>query len=159
MDYAFKGVGRHCAATETELVPGAPFRSALVQRDGRLERLDYCEAGWPGPPEGCIGHWRGVVPVPQLKPRPLDADALLEFFESLREDLNPMQEKLRYLIALLLVQRRRLSIVGTRRDDDGECLELHGSGGEGPFVVKSVTLSDDETAQLQRELTAQLASL
>lgn len=159
MDYHLKPVGKTCAATGKELSPGSECHSALVEREGRFVRLDYSEEGWTGPPEGAIGHWRCVVPEPQeSKAQPLDPDALMRYFEQLYEDGNPAQEKFCYVLALLLLQKRRLQIEGSRTDGDVEYLQLIGHQGQGPFEVRDHHLSDEEIEQLQRDLNQHLVT-
>lgn len=159
MDYQLKPLGRTCAATGEDLVPGTLCHCVVVDRDGELVRLDFCEQGWSGPPEGTIGHWRCLVPEPATpRPRTVDPEELMQYFEQLCEDGNPIQEKFRYVIALLLLQKRRLRLDGSRLDGEIEYLQLVGSHGEGPFAVRDQDLQPDEVEALQRELNAQLAA-
>lgn len=142
------------------MVPGTRVHSVLVDRGHEQVRLDFSEAAWTGPPEGTIGHWRCLVPEPAASgPKPIDAEALFRFFEDTAEDHNPIQEKFRYVVALLLLQKRRLILDGSRRDGEIEYLELVGSRSEGPFEVRDQHLSPEEIQQLQSELNAHLASL
>ncbi len=157
MDYRVKPIGKICAATGEPLEPNATVQSVLVERDGETVRLDYSEEGWDGPPEGTIGQWRAVVPPPaDDKPKPLDVETLLEHFQQLLEDANPAQAQMCYVMALLLLQKRRLSLDGSRLDGDIAYLELSGSRGEGPFEVRDQQLSADEITALQAHLTEQL---
>ncbi len=157
MDYYVKPIGKVCAATGEPLTPGAVVYSVLVERDGESLRLDYQPAAWNGPPLGTIGQWRAVVPQPESKkPKQLDPNSLLEHFQSLLEDVNPVQQKLCYVMALLLLQKRRLSLDGTRLDGDIAYLQLTGSRGEGPFEVRDQQLSAQEVASLQSHLTTEI---
>lgn len=157
MDYQLKPLGRICAATGEDLVPGTLCHSVVVERDGELTRLDFSEAGWAGPPEGTIGHWRCLVPEPAAaKPRTVDPEELMQYFEQLCEDGNPVQETFRYVVALLLLQKRRLRLDGSRQDGEIEYLQFVGSHGEGPFEVRDQDLQPDEVEALQGELNAQL---
>lgn len=159
MDYHLKPIGKTCATTGEQLLPGTTCHSALVERNGELVRLDYSEEGWAGPPADSIGHWRSVVPEPsQMNVKPLDADALMRYFEQLSEDPNPTQERFRYVLALLLLQKRRLKIDGSRRDGDIEYLQLSGTRGEAPVEVRDHHLADDEIKQIQQALDTQLAA-
>jgi hypothetical protein len=157
MDYHIKPIGKTCAATGDELVPGSRCYSVLVEQDGQRIRLDFSEGGWNGPPEGTIGFWRAIVPEEQAKAPSFDSDAMLRCFEQMSEGTNIAQEKLKYVLALLLLQKRRLKIEGSRQDGEIEYLEVIGSQGEGPFEVRDHHLEDDEIKQLQAELNAYLA--
>jgi len=160
MDYHLKPVGKTCAATGEVLTPGSTCYSALVDEAGELVRMDYSADGWNGPPAAAIAHWRSQVPEAGAnKTRPLDPDALLQFFEQLCEDANPAQEKFAYVISLLLLQKRKLRIDGSRRDGDIEYLTFLGSQGEGPFEVRDQRLSEEEIAGLQNELNMHLAGV
>ncbi len=153
MDYQLKSVGKTCVRTGTELRPGDACYSALVERANAWVRLDFSPAAWNGPPEGAIGYWKTIVPQPgEAKHRTLDPDSLLRQFEQLCEEANPARETFRYVLALLLVQRRRLRIEGTRSDGEAAFLQLAGLAGEGPFEVREQNLDASEIEAIQREL-------
>lgn len=157
MDYHLKPMGKTCAVTGEALVSGSVCYSVLLERDGKEIRLDYSEAGWTGPPEGWKGYWQSIVPEAEAtRVKPLDADALMSYFEQLSEDANPAQEKFRFVLALLLLQKRRLKIDGSRQDGDIEYLQLIGSQSEGPYEVRDQQLEDAEIEQLQSALNAHL---
>ncbi len=157
MDYHVKPIGKVCAATGKPLTPGAVVYSVLAERAGETVRLDYEPTAWTGPPAGTIGLWRAVVPRPENdRPKQLDPNNLLEHFQLLLEDANPAQQKLCYVMALLLLQKRRLSLDGTRLDADIAYLQLTGSRGEGPFEIRDQQLSANEIASLQSHLFAEI---
>ena len=157
MNYQVKPIGTLCEATGEKLIPGSACHSVLLEREGKVIRLDYAEESWTGAPESCIASWRTIVPAADdSKPRPLDPDALFRCFEQMTEDANPAQEKLRYVLALLLTQKRRLKIDHTRQTDENDILELIGSQGEGPFEVQDQDLTADEMQQLQTDLNGQM---
>ncbi len=159
MDYHLKSIGKTCAETGEELSPGSLCYSALVEKGERYERLDFSEAGWSGPPEDAIGYWKTIIPDNQsTKAAPLDADALMNYFEQLCEDANPVQEKFAYVLSLLLLQKRRLKIDGPRVDGDIEYLIFVGARGEGPFEIRDQNLSEEEIIQLQASLNQHLTS-
>jgi hypothetical protein len=153
MDYQLKPLGKTCSQTGKPLEPGEACYSAVVEKGNEWVRLDFSASAWAGPPEGALGFWKATVPArDQTGRRALDADALLRLFEQLSEDGNPGREKFRYVLALLLVQRRRLRITQTRSDAAGAVLELTGLQGEGPFEVRDQQLAESEVAALQQEL-------
>lgn len=157
MDYHLRPLGKTCAATGRELSPGSRCHSVLVERDGGFVRLDYSQEGWKGLPEGSVGHWLIDVPRSAVqKPKTLDTDALMRSFEQMCEDESPSNEKYRYLLSLLLLQKRKLQITGSRDEDGVTYLELSGLHGEGPWELRDQKLAESEIEQLQHELNAQL---
>jgi hypothetical protein len=167
MEYHLKPIGKVCAATANELVPGTVCHSVVVGGDededggggGGMIRLDFSEEGWSGPPEGTIGYWKSIVPdSTKPKNKPLDPDALMNYFEQIYEDANPAQEKFGYVLSLMLLQKRRLRLDGSRYEGETEYLELSGSRGEGPFTVRNSNLSDDEIVEFQSSLNSHLDS-
>jgi hypothetical protein len=157
VDYHLKPVGRVCAATERPLVRGETCHSVLIERDGEIARLDFSEEGWTGSPDGAIADWLTVVPDFAAKPKTVDTESLMRYFEQLCEEANPAHEQLRYVLALLLLQKRRLRLEGSRTDEDGnDFLEFIGSKSEGPFEVQDSDLTEEEIVSLQATLNAQL---
>jgi hypothetical protein len=131
----------------------------LVERGGELLRFDYSPDGWKGSPEGAIGEWTCVVPAPAaVRKEPLDTNALFRCFEQLSEEGRPDREGLRYVLALLLVKKRRLRLDGSRADGPDEYLQLSGSRGEGAWEVRDMHPGDEDIQRWQRELNVYLAS-
>ncbi len=159
MDYRFKPINKTCAGTGQPLIPGSQCYSVLVEKNGIFERLDYSEEGWQGIPEGGIGCWRAQVPIPEEKrAETTDPETLMNYFEQIVENSNPHQEKICYVLALYLLQRRRLKLDGAEERDNVEYLQLSGSRGEGPFEVRDQQLPKDEISELQILLNQQLTT-
>ena len=159
IDYDIRPIGRKCAETGADLAPGTICHSVLIEQEGRLVRLDYSEDGWKGPPPGAVGVWECLVPAAaQARREPLDAEALLRCFEQLVDEGAADREGLRYVLALLLVKKRRLRIEGSHPGADGDYLQLAGTHGEGAWEVRDLQPTDEEIEQWQRELNAYLAS-
>ena len=157
MDYQLKPLGKTCSQTGKPFDPGDVCYSAVVEKGNEWVRVDFSAGAWTGPPEGSLGYWKLTVPPrDQMRRHALDPDALLRHFEQLSEDGSPAREKFRYVLALLLVQRRRLRITQTRSDADGAVLELTGVQGEGPFEVRDQQLAESEVAALQQEFETSL---
>ncbi len=153
MDYNIKPLGKNCSASGEPLTPGSTCYSVLVMDDGKLARVDFNADSWSGPPDNAIAHWRSAVPdAKEETVNPLDPDYLFEYFERLSEDTSERDQKMRYVLALLLVRKRRLQIDGTRQDGDESFLEFSGTRGEGHFEVRDPELSEDEIEQLQVQL-------
>ena len=74
------------------------------------------------------------------------------------EDANPAQQRLCYVVALLLMQKRRLQLERTRYDGEIAWLEFVGQRGEGPFEVRDQQLTGAEIAELQGTLSRHLGA-
>jgi hypothetical protein len=157
-EYQVRSIGKKCAVSGETLAPGAVCYSALVEQNGELTRLDYSAAHWKGPPQGAVGHWKLRVPLPvQNRKAPLDPAALISFFEQLTEEANPVHDRLRYVVALLLIQKRRFRLDGSRSIEGEEWIQVSGMHGEGAWEIRDYPLSEEEAQSLQQELNARLA--
>lgn len=157
MEYEFRPLGKKCTGTGADLVPGSMCHSVLVERLGGFERLDFSEAGWKGMPEGAVGSWKCQVPkAAEVRKKALDTATLFTHFEQMIEAANPAQENLRYILALYLLQKRKLKADGSRQQGDEEYLQFSGMDGEGPYEVRDPHLNEVEMQKLQQELNAYL---
>lgn len=159
MDYQVRPLGKNCFVTGQPLQPGTLCYSVLIDHDGALERRDISSAAWTGPPPGTIGVWQRVTPPPrEFKASQLDPHEMLAYFEQLVEEAQPAREKLVYVLALFLLQKRKLQLDGSRREDDVEYLQLRSADGSGTFEVRDQQLSGSEVTALQQELARSMAS-
>ena len=161
MEYHVRPMGKTCAATGDPFPPGAAVRSALVAGDdGRHVRLDFLLAEWSEPPAGTVGHWAAkAADAAPVDDAPLDADDLLNLLDALGDAAdagNDRQVRLRYVLALLLLEEKRVELAEDRETDEGRVLVLTGTGGEGPFEVRDLDLPADEIGGLEAGLPALL---
>ena len=159
MEYHFKPPSKTCATTGRPLVAGAVCHSVLMEKNGVLIRQDFSEEGWQGPPAGHVGYWKTLVPASHdPREQRLDPDTAFRYFEQLSEEASPTTERQRYVLALLLLQHRKLRLEGTRSDGDADVLELSGRHGEGTWQVPNLELTVPESQQIQAELKIHLAT-
>ncbi len=153
MDFNIRPVAKSCAKSGQAFRPGDTCWSVLFEKDGQLIRQDFSADSWSGPPAGAIGHWRCQVPISVNQGRPkLDADSLFDYFLQLTDSPNIVQQQYRYVLALLLLRKRRLILEEVVDVDDRPTMRLIGSGGEGPFDVPEEELSEDQIDRLQQQL-------
>ena len=153
MDFHFRTRAKACSVSGEPFAAGDICWSVLVHEDGKLARKDISNAAWEGPPEGCVGHWKTEIPhdVTSTKPK-LDADSLFDYFVQLSEQPNNTERDYQYVLALLLLRKRRLILDDTVEIDDRPTMRLIGSSGEGPFDVPEAELSDEQIDTLQQQL-------
>lgn len=153
VDFQIRVRSKVCAVTGEPFAPGAACWSVLEMEDGKLVRRDISAEAWEGPPEGCVGHWQTVIPAEAVAAqRKLDADSLFDYFVQLSEQPNNAERDYQYVLALLLMRKRRLILEDSLEIDDRPVMRLIGSAGEGPFDVPETELSDEQIQTLQDQL-------
>ncbi len=130
-EYKINRTTRRCSVGNRPLLPGEYYYSVVSEHDEEFRRVDIAADAWTGPPEGCIGHWKNRVPLPEDKKRELaPPEVLIDLLRSMEE--QPGQVKMRYLLALLLLRKRHLkpyedaSLIHaeTAETDDSEAKDL-----------------------------------
>jgi hypothetical protein len=153
-DYQIQASSRKCCVTNRALASGEKYYSVLVDREGKLVRLDYSVEAWQGPPEGFFSYWIGTVAVPETNRRrpPIDDEMLLDCFWRLDGQVEPGRIRFRYILALLLMRRRRLIFDETKQEVGQELLLLHcPKTGEKTQVINPC-LSVQEMESVQEEV-------
>lgn len=159
-----------CAATGEPLAPGDRIVSILVIEPGEgSHRLDAREAawsdGWRPPPRGesggeVVAIWRGVMPTPKDKAdaRPVDDEDLVALFDQIAEPQDEQAIELRYVLAWMLVRRRRLRLEGQRRGQL-RVRRVTATGGyidDAPIEVEDPGLDEDQLEQAMERVASLL---
>jgi hypothetical protein len=153
IDYQIQPNTRRCFLTGRDLKPGERYFSVLRDEGGQLVRHDYAAEVWQGPPEGAFSFWSGKVPASENNKRPrIDDEMLLECFNRLEDQNDPARLNFRYVVALLLMRRKRLKFDSARTEAGFEVLKLRDSRTGTEHEVMNPGLSDDEMASVQEEV-------
>lgn len=151
--YPIQSHTRVCAATGRSLEPGEKYFSALFDEAGQFIRKDFAASAWPGPPENAIAFWAGRVPELDQKRRlTFDDDLLMECFARLAEDVDPDRVRFRYVLALLLLRRKRLKFEDVRRDGGHEYMQLRCPRTGSAFEVLDPHMSEADMEVVQDEV-------
>ncbi len=156
-----------CAATGRAIEPGDEFMAALVEReDGAFERIDFAMDAWPDverPPQ-LFAFWRAVRAAPNAKNQPLlDASTIGDLFDQLAEATEPRRVAFRYVLALVLVRKRKLELL-KQRAASGEdppllLVRFRGTDKELPPIEVIDPEMDDETIIAISEQIQQIMAL
>jgi len=147
-----------CASTGASLQANLPAMAALCDReeDEGFDRLDYSIDAWEGGtrPDRLFSHWRYIVPEAGKKPDILIDDAVLvDLFERLASDERPQRIAFRYILALVLIRKRKLQLVGREESEDGEIWSLRFKGTDAePVQVKNPGIAEEEIQDLSEQL-------
>jgi hypothetical protein len=153
MDYHIQPNSRRCAATGREMQPGERYFSALLDENQQLVRKDFCQEAWHGPPAGAFSFWTGRVQGANDRTKPrFDDDLLEDCFQRLEGQIEPARVNFRYVVALLLMRRRRLRFENSLIDAGVEKMMLRCQKTGARYEVINPRLSDEEMAQVQEEV-------
>lgn len=153
MDYKIQPITRRCTASGRELKPGEKFYSALIEEGNHFKRVDYSPEGWQGAPPGAFSFWMGKVPPANQEARPrIDDDLLEECFQRLEGQSEPGKLNFRYVVALLLVRRKRLKFDRTVAGPEGEQIHLRCPRTGASCTVLNPRLTDEEMTAVQEEV-------
>jgi hypothetical protein len=152
-DYQIQPHTRRCAATGRELRPGEKFYTALLDEGERFLRKDYSSEAWQGPPAGAFSFWSGRVPPPEGSGRQtIDDDVLAECFQRLESETEPAKVNFRYVVALLLMRRKRFKFEEARLEHGLEVLTLRCVRSGQRHDVVNPRLTEQEMAEVQEEV-------
>lgn len=153
MEYTIQPNSRRCALTGRELHPGERFFSALMEEDRQFVRKDFCTEAWQGPPSGTFSFWTGLVHAGNEKVKPrFDDDLLEECFQRLEGQSEQSRVNFRYVVALLLMRRRRFRYETSTMVDGIEKVTLRCLRTNAKHEVVNPRLNDEEMAQVQEEV-------
>ncbi len=152
-EYQIQPNTRKCAVSGRELRPGERFFSALLDENGHFLRQDYSAEAWSGPPQGALGFWAGKIPAAdqQHKPR-FDDDLLVDCFQRLEGQEDPGRVNFRYVVALLLMRRKRFKFEQSITEGGVEkiCLRCARTGER--YEIVNPRLNPEEMVQVQEEV-------
>lgn len=151
--YEIQPPTRRCAVTGRELKEGERFYAVLREEGDHFVRQDFSPEAWQGPPPGTFGFWCGKVPPAEDKRKPrFDDDLLEECFHRLEGQTDPGRVNFRYVVALLLVRRKRMKFEQTAHEEGVEKMLLRcARTGETHWVVNP-RLTEEEMTQVQDEV-------
>ncbi|MEM7622457.1 MAG: hypothetical protein AAF235_04565 [Planctomycetota bacterium] len=165
----------HCVSTGKPLAPGDRRVTVLVDDaddPSVLGRLDYSAEAWDAgarPPAGTsvFGMWHNVVPDGTRRDDALlDPSDLLELFSSLEDAETPERVGFRYMLALMLIRKKRLIHEGAEPASETAPAAIlvrergvappPERGGDGPRLIRveEPSLGDEALAAITEQVSA-----
>jgi hypothetical protein len=152
-DYQLQPTTRRCCLTGRELQPGEKFYSVLFDEGSKFVRKDYSLEAWQGPPEGAFSFWVGRITAPDGRRKLVfDDEMLQDCFQRLEGDGDPAKVRFRYVLALLMMRRRRLRFEEAVVADGREVLALRCARTGARYRVVNPCLTEEEIASVQEEV-------
>lgn len=114
---------------------------------------------WEGPPEGCYCYFKTRVPVKEKRKKLLiDDDLLVSFFIRLADETEPVRVHFRFVLALILMRKRRLRYDGSKMEDGKEVWRMVLAGDKSAHRVVNPQLTDEQIQKVSEQLGAILHS-
>ncbi len=142
-----------CCGTDTAIESGQEYYGALVETEQGLSRRDFSVAYWEAnhPPVYC--YWKGRMPRENEKKQLfLDDEMLMAFFERLQTETAPEKLDFRFVLALILMRKRRLKYDSGRTEDGREIWRLRVVGQNDLVDVINPGLSEEKIEQLSGQI-------
>jgi hypothetical protein len=142
-----------CSGTGRKIEYGEEYFAALVQTDDGLSRQDFCSDYWQENKPDVFCFWRTRLPEPDQKKHIfVDDEMLMAFFERLAEETEQEKINFRFVLALILMRKRRLKYESSEKQDDQETWRLRIAGGKQIVEVINPHLTEEEIEQLSSQL-------
>jgi hypothetical protein len=153
LDYQIQASSRRCVVSGRELKPGEVYYTVLLDRAGKFIRQDYSVEAWQGCPEDAFSFWKGRILVKEGERKlVIDDELLLECFHRLENDTEPSRQQFRYVVALLLMRRKRFKFEDVRLDNGQERLRLRCTATKALHEVLNPHLTDEQMEAVQEEV-------
>jgi hypothetical protein len=142
-----------CSGTGKKIEYGEEYFAALVQTDEGLARRDFCSDYWQEHKPDVFCFWKTKLPEPDQKKHIfIDDEMLLAFFERLARESEQEKINFRFVLALILMRKRRLKYESSEKCNDQEIWRLRIAGGRQIVDVINPHLTDQEIEQLSSQL-------
>ena len=144
-----------CVACGREFVIGEKLQAALRETAAGLERLDICPTCWPGfDKTALLGYWQTIMPAAAARRKVfVDDTVLCELFERLSDAAEPAKVNFRFVLGLILMQKRRLVYEGTKTEPDREIWTVRFRGREGSLDLLNPRITEQQIAEVSTQLS------
>ena len=144
-----------CAGTERPLDVGEDYYAALVETEQGFERRDYSCAYWDEHHPVVFSYWKTRVPEPnQTKKLFVDDNVLVNFFERLEGETEPLRINFRFVLTLILMRKRLLKYNDSKQEDGQEVWSLRRVGTQEIHKVVNPQLTEEQIQEVSQELGA-----
>jgi len=142
-----------CCGSGKKIEYGEEYFAALIETEEELQRRDFCADYWNSRKPDVFCYWKTRLPHPdQKKQLFVDDDMLMAFFERLETETEQEKINFRFVLALILMRKRRLKYDSTRQRDGKEIWCLRITGEKETVEVINPHLDEEQIEQLSSQL-------
>lgn len=144
-----------CAGTGRKLEPDEEYIAALVDEHTHFERFDFSRSYWDEHQPTVYSYWKTRMPAPSQKKRLfVDNDVLLNLFERLADETQPLKVNFRFVLALILMRQRLLAYEESFRNPDGaEIWRLRVVRSPDRTEVRNPNLTEEQIQEVSAHLS------
>ena len=142
-----------CCGTGRKIEPGEEYFGALVEGQEGLERRDFSAEYWEKEKPEVFCFWKSKLADPEEKKELFVSDEMLmAFFERLANETDQEKVNFRFVLAMVLMRKRKLKYDATRTDDGKEVWLLRIVGQKETAEVVNPHLDDEQIEQLTSQV-------
>lgn len=143
-----------CSGTGKRIECGEEYFAALVETQEGLARRDFCAEYWQEHKPEVFCYWKSTLPHPDRKRQIfVDDQMLMAFFERLAKETEPQKLNFRFVLALILMRKRRLKYDSSKRQGEQEVWRLRVAGEDRFVELKNPQLNEEQIEQLSSQLS------
>jgi len=144
-----------CWGTGKKIEYGEEYFAALVEAEEGLQRRDFCAEYWQDKKPEVFCYWKTKLPHPDQKKQIfIDDEMLMAFFDRLEQETEEEKINFRFVLALILMRKRRLKYDSSKIEDGREVWRLRIVGGDKQFVeVTNPNLNEEQIEELSLQLS------
>ena len=142
-----------CCGSGKKIKHGEEYFGALVETEQGLQRRDFCVDYWESEKPSVFCFWKTRLPHPDQKKQIfVDDQMLMAFFERLAEETEQEKINFRFVLALVLMRKRRLKYDSSRTQDGKEIWCLRIVGDKQTVEVVNPHLDEEQIKQLSSQI-------
>ena len=143
----------HCHGSGKKIECGEEYFGALVETDEGLQRRDFCADYWQKEKPEVFCYWKTKLPHPgQKKHRFVDDDMLIAFFDRLEGEAEQEKVNFRFVLALILMRKRRLKYDSSEIQGEKEVWRLRIAGDKQTVEVVNPHIDEEQIEQLSSQI-------
>jgi hypothetical protein len=142
-----------CCGSGKKIKHGEEYFGALVETEQGLQRRDFCVDYWESEKPSVFCFWKTRLPHPDQKKQIfVDDQMLMAFFERLAEETEQEKINFRFVLALVLMRKRRLKYDSSRTQDGKEIWCLRIVGDKQTVEMVNPHLDEEQIKQLSSQI-------
>jgi hypothetical protein len=142
-----------CCGSGKKIECGEDYFAALVETEEGLARRDFCADYWLAEKPNVYCYWKTRLPrADEKKHKFVDDEMLMAFFERLGKETEQEKINFRFVLALVLMRKRRLKYDSSETKDGKEIWRLRITGEKEFVEVINPKLDEEQIKQLTSQV-------